>query len=137
MPLRHYIRKYIINKYFYAILQSIIDNNELLWSLFISWEPRVLGFEAGLPLSSHSSQNVLPKKMGGHLGGRLGGHLGGMGGHFRGLGGHFRLFVCCLNLLIYVSNWSIMYVGWVLYHFYIFLLYFFSFFKFNFKKSLT
>ena len=78
-----------------------------------------------VPLSSNSSQNVLPKKMGGHL--------GGMGGHFRGLGGHFRLFVCCLNLLIYVSNWSIMYVGWVLYHFYIFLTIFFFFLSLTLK----
>ena len=79
-----------------------------------------------LPLPSNSSQNVLPKKMGGHLGGRLGGHLGGMGGHF-------RLFVCCLNLLIYVSNWSIMYVGWVLYHFYIFFTLFFLFLSLTLK----
>ena len=27
---RHYLPKYIINKYFYAVLQPIINNNELL-----------------------------------------------------------------------------------------------------------
>ena len=47
------------------------------------------------PKSSQKWENVLPKKMGGHLGGRLGGHLGG-------LGGHFRIFVCWPRLLIYM-----------------------------------
>ena len=53
-------------------------------------EGRTAGFSvstAGLLVSCLSCQNVLPKKMAGHLAGRLAGQAGHLAGH---LGGQFR-----------------------------------------------